>query len=226
MFGERKWFKKKTELSNKTNVIEDEWLYEPLPIVTTDAPADKGAGVPNVSSDFSDDIELVENVRFDQSLINTPNNHPFTAEKVNRFTALRFQAEMQIFDFRDSIRVALAKEYELRNQFNFVPVILAMGIGAYYYADSEPNGLALLATWICFAVLLLKLKTKEIAFGLSVAVFLFITGLSAAKIQMDRAVMLVPMSQLTGQISGVVQVVDQNRRGAARYLIRPSSIEG
>jgi competence protein ComEC len=226
MFGERKWFKKKTELSDKTNVIEDEWLYEPLPIGTTDAPADKGAGVPNVRSDFSDDIELVENVRFDHSLINTPNNHPFTAEKVNRFTALRFQAETQIFNFRDSIRVALAKEYELGNQFNFVPVILAMGIGAYYYADSEPNGLALLATWICFAVLLLKLKTKGIAFGLSVAVFLFITGLLAAKIQMDRAVMPVPMSQLTGQISGVVQVVDQNRRGAARYLIRPSSIEG
>lgn len=200
MFGERKWFKKKTEQPDKTHVSEDEWRFVPFSIEALEGKADPRAVAPFASSDFSDDVELVEQSRFNQDLVDAGNTHPFSAEKVSRLTALRFQAETKIFDLRDAVRVALAKEYELGNQFNFVPVLLALGIGAYYYASSEPHALALLATWVCFALLLFKLKTKGMAFGLSVAVFLFITGLLAAQIQMQRAIMPVPMSQLTGQI--------------------------
>ncbi len=151
---------------------------------------------------------------------------PFDLAHQSLFSRLVFKAEMRLLDLRDSLAKDLARERELGSLFNFVPVCLSLGIGAYFLAASEPSLIVLAGSFLFFAAVALTARSRGVVYGISVGLCLFFAGMSAAKLQVLRSIEAVASSEISGILQGTILNVDQNQRGAPRYLVRPSLIEG
>jgi competence protein ComEC len=139
---------------------------------------------------------------------------------------LRVRSGIALAGIRDQLATALSRERDAGNLFNFAPVALGLGIIAYYQAPSEPQAWVLIGSLIASLLVVRKIVSRGGLYLLASVALLFFAGMGAAKLQIERGVMPAPLSQMTANIEGTILSVDQNRRGAPRYLIRPHQIEG
>lgn len=144
----------------------------------------------------------------------------------DRFDLLFLRLTNAGLHYGDSLLAALAREREAGNHFNLVPVVIGAGILTYFAAGFEPLISIITLSAMLPALLAWRLPTRGPLYYLSITAMLFFLGMLAAQFQIKRTEMPIPSGQITGSINGTVLAVDQNRRGAPRYLIRPDRIEG
>ena len=135
----------------------------------------------------------------------------------------RFQLKLSNFalDFRDGIQTNLIHELETGLGFNLMPVILGIGILIYFTIPAEPSMIVLAGTVLTLAIITWKLKTQsKLSHTLFILMFL-VAGMLVA--QTATTVNQTPIleRQTTTQMQAVILGVDQSRRGAARYLVKP-----
>ncbi len=135
-------------------------------------------------------------------------------------TALVFQT------LQDETQEAFAREREKGNLFNFVPVMLAAGIMAYYAAPHEPQPWILLLSAFASGVFVFTARVRGTRWLFVTGAMLVFVGMVLAQWQVHKADFAVPLSDLTGHIDGKILAIDQNSNGSPRFLIRPVSIEG
>ncbi|MEL7430117.1 MAG: ComEC/Rec2 family competence protein, partial [Pseudomonadota bacterium] len=136
------------------------------------------------------------------------------------------------FRFSDTFQTVLGHlrsdalaEAESGSLFNMVPVFIAMGCVLYFLAPAEPL-LATLFIPLPLWFVLAKARRRGFAYNLLFAATLVFTGMSAAKISTLNTGTPIIERQLTAVLTGTILAVDENRRGAPRYIIKPHSIEG
>ena len=145
---------------------------------------------------------------------------------LTRFKRLRLKISNYLLDVKGGIKQDLVHEVETGLGFNFLPVFLSFGILIYFAIPAEPSIYALTLTPLVLLGLALKLEfqTKLYYFLLSlVAIF---AGMFFAQLATLLNQTRIIERQTTTQLEGVVLGVDQSRRGAARYFIRPTSLDG
>ncbi|MCB1386366.1 MAG: ComEC/Rec2 family competence protein [Nitratireductor sp.] len=119
-----------------------------------------------------------------------------------------------------------AMEREQGSLFHFVPVALGAGILLWYAAPAEPSAPVVALTLFALFAVLWRMRTRGAAYRMAMSAALVCAGMLLAGLEIARHRMPVPVSGLTGQITGVVIESDLNRRGSPRYLIRPTAIDG
>ncbi|MEM9333164.1 MAG: ComEC/Rec2 family competence protein, partial [Pseudomonadota bacterium] len=138
----------------------------------------------------------------------------------------RLTAEFHLGNFRDRITDTLMWEFERGLAFNFIPVVMACGIAAYFFAPSEPVMLVLAVTVAVLLYSLLRFLTHGTLYYVVAALLVFATGMLAANVSVLRSYSPQIERQTTTTLSGVILSVDQNRRGLPRMILRPTDIEG
>ncbi len=110
--------------------------------------------------------------------------------------------------------------------YNLMPVVLGLGIAVYFWAPAEPSLFALVLTPIIGMLLLRKLGRLGYWYYVFLGLVVFFSGMLAAKIAVLNSATPVIEKRMITEVSGLVLNVDQNRRGASRYLIKPQSVSG
>ena len=145
---------------------------------------------------------------------------------LTRYKRLKLKTSNHLLDIKDSLKQCVIHEVETGLGFNFLPVFLGVGILIYFSIPAEPSIYMVAFTVIAFIGLAIKLdlQSKLYYFLLSLAAVL--AGMFFA--QSATLINHTPIieRQITTQLQGVVLGVDQSRRGAARYLIKPITLEG
>ena len=129
-------------------------------------------------------------------------------------------------DLRDGLQSAMLREWECGIGFNLLPVYLGLGIILYFLAPAEPSLIALVATPLALLYPLLKIRRLGSTYYLLASLTFILSGMLVAKIATDINPTPIIERQITGEITGLVLSVDQSRRGASRYLIKPVHIAG
>ncbi len=146
--------------------------------------------------------------------------------RANISRRIRFQISNAFFDLKDSAVATLSHEIGTGTPFNLVPVGIGTGVLAYFAAPQEPSLLALLILFFVFAIFSFRLRYHGFFYYSLVSLLVIIGGMVAAKMSTIRSYTPQLERQITAKIGGVVIAVDKNTRGAPRYLIKPSWIEG
>jgi len=123
-------------------------------------------------------------------------------DEPGRVEGWRYRLETIRLQLFAEINRSLQRELAVGNGFNFVPVVFALGIIAYFQAAAEPLLSAVAAAFVCFTVLALRMKSRGGTFYACVALTLFCGGMGASKLQVMHSATPVPLSQITGQIRG------------------------
>ncbi|MEM9277009.1 MAG: ComEC/Rec2 family competence protein [Pseudomonadota bacterium] len=121
---------------------------------------------------------------------------------------------------------ALNWELDRGLAFNIAPVFLAIGIIIYFTLPAEPLFLALVITFCCLFAAAIRIEYHGKLFFLVAGLTLVLAGMSAAKLSVMRSATPQIERQMTAVVSGVVLLIDQNRRGSPRMVLRPVKIGG
>lgn len=124
-----------------------------------------------------------------------------------------------------NMRADALAEVDSGSLFNLVPVFIATGCVLYFLAPAEPL-LATLLVPLPLWFVLTRVQKRGFAFHVLFGATLVFTGMSAAKISTLNSGTPIIERQLTATLTGTILAVDENRRGAPRYIIKPHSIEG
>lgn len=145
---------------------------------------------------------------------------------LTRLKRLRLKTSNYLLDTKGSLKQDLVHEVETGLGFNFLPVFLGFGILIYFTIPAEPSIYALTITPIAILGLALKLELQTRLYYFLLSLVAVLGGMFFA--QFATLIHQTPIieRQTTTQLQGVVLGVDQSRRGAARYLIKPVSLEG
>ena len=139
---------------------------------------------------------------------------------------LYYKASNALLDAKSSLQSNLIYEIETGLGFNLVPVFLGSGVLIYFTIPQEPSLIALLLSILVLMFFSHKSAfLNKVRYTTNILLLIFagilvgkVTTLSGATPQLER--------QVTGQVTGIVLGVDQSRRGAARYLVKPFILEG
>lgn len=143
----------------------------------------------------------------------------------NKRETIKLRAELVSANIIDWLNSQLSYERDQGNLFNIAPIFFGIGIWTYFSVSFEPSQLILAASLIAVLLAVINIHSRGTLFHLAIIITLFIGGMSAAQIQVNRAQMHVPSTQITSKMTGIVLSVDKNTRGSPRYLIRPTYIE-
>lgn len=119
----------------------------------------------------------------------------------------------------DQFPQAIRKELSHRDVFAWIPVLLGLGIIAYFSLPREPDGLAL-AIVLAFSVLLSwRMRKMHSIFVVSVSCSLFVAGVVVAKLETERLSTPLLAQAGTYEISGrVSELVPSEKR--TRVVLR------
>lgn len=151
--------------------------------------------------------------------------------EAGRGRRLYFRLEEHVLSLRAFLGRELAREMAKASGFNFLPVAMAAGIALFYAAPAEPSLWALMVTTGVLLIVAGLVKFRRAGKGGLAAPLLwaFIAvsfGMLLAAAELQRRAMAVPQADVTAHVRGIVLASDLTRRGAARYLIKPLTIEG
>jgi len=117
-------------------------------------------------------------------------------------------------------------ELEQGLAFNLVPVFLAAGIIIYFLAPAEPFVSALILLVIATSAFVWRSTGSGGSYRFAAAFLFVFMGMLAAKFAAIQSSEAMIPRQITGMVAGTIISVDENRRGAPRYIIAPGAIEG
>ncbi len=137
---------------------------------------------------------------------------------------IKIRISNKLLDLRDSFRQNAVHELETGLGFNLMPVFLAIGILIFFSVPVDPSPIALTITVLVLSAIVLKLKLQSRLFHILLVFTAIAGGMLAA--QLATNINHTPMleRQMTGQLQAVILGVDQNRRGSARYLVKPIAL--
>lgn len=219
--------------SNKDgNPIDEQhlWKYDPEPLRHDGTNEAAQVDVVGAKQLYAEDFD-----KNNQGLIKTLSGSsstktfpalPFDPGEFSRANKLLYFVELRMLDIWGSLKYAFSKERDFGSLFNFVPVCFASGIGAYFFITNEPSMFAIISAALVTGLGGFRLQSRGAQFSICVSSCLFFSGMLAAQLQVRMANTPVPKSGITGQLHGLVLSVDQNQRGAPRYVIRPVEVEG
>ncbi|MEO1142644.1 MAG: ComEC/Rec2 family competence protein, partial [Pseudomonadota bacterium] len=160
-------------------------------------------------------------------VIERPEHHStFQHLPIPHETQLHLQLSEAYLDIKDSLTFHVTREWEMGFGYNLMPVVLGLGIAVYFWAPAEPSLFALVLTPIIGMLVLRKLGQFGNWYYVFLGLVVFFCGMLAAKIAVLNSVTPVIEKRMIAEVSGIVLNVDQNRRGASRYLIRPQAVSG
>lgn len=139
-----------------------------------------------------------------------------------RRTAIRLQIRAAALG--DWLNDCGQSERDSGSLFNLSPVIIALGILAYFMAPSEP------VVWLpplsASVLLVVAMRVEGDGPGrlALMAAVLFFAGMTAAQVRTGLNAGAVIGGQIRAEVSGTVLDVDRNSRGKPRYTIRPDRI--
>lgn len=150
--------------------------------------------------------------------VDTPDTLPLKI-KNSRFRSVLELTSYAFANSRDHLVLCLGKEFSHRDIFAWVPVLLGLGIIAYFSLPREPDGfgLALISSVLMFLVW--KLRKNHIQFLCSASVLLLVGGVVLAKLETER--LSTPLLKQAGtfEISGrVTELVPGDKR--TRVVLR------
>lgn len=119
----------------------------------------------------------------------------------------------------DQFPLVMRKELSHRDVFAWIPVLLGLGIIAYFALPREPDGIGLLLVFAMFALLTWRMRKVHSLFIVSVSCSLFLAGLVVAKLETGR--LSTPLLKQAGtfEISGrVSELVPSDKR--TRVVLR------
>ena len=148
-----------------------------------------------------------------------------TPVPVSSFKRLKLQVSNHLLDTKDVLQQNTIHEIETGLSFNLLPVLLGAGILMYFTIPAEPAFIVLLISVIGLAVLAAKLKLQNKLYYVITTLAVLLAGMLTAQVATITNQTANLERQVTTQMTGVVIGVDQSRRGAARYLIKPVSLE-
>ncbi len=117
-------------------------------------------------------------------------------------------------------------EIERGLAFNFIPILLGIGIALYFAAPAEPLAPALALICLVLTLLVRRSVGRGVVYATASALLCVLIGMLAAKVSVIQSDTPQITQQITGKVSGTIVAVDENRRGSPRYRLVPESIEG
>ena len=142
---------------------------------------------------------------------------------------LRTRLAVRLADTVQHGRERLAQEWLLEREagglFNLVPVLLALGITGYFWAQAEPLFAMLLATAAIALALAMTQRHHSLVHAIMIATMLVFAGAALAQWRTQATNHPVLDTGIKARISGIVIEADTNSRGSPRYLIRPGAID-
>jgi len=148
-----------------------------------------------------------------------------TPVPLSGFKRLKLQTSNYLLDLQDVFHQSTIDEIETGLSFNLLPVILGTGILVYFAIPAEPSLLALVITVVGLSVVATRLKLQNKLYYFITALAVLLAGMLTAQVATITKQTASLERQITTQMQGVVLGVDQSRRGAARYLIKPIYVE-
>lgn len=145
---------------------------------------------------------------------------------VTRYKRLKLKTSNRLLDLQGGLKQSIIHEVETGLGFNFLPVFLGFGILIYFTIPAEPSIFITLITALVFVFLAVKLELQSKLYYFLLSLGVILAGMFFAQTATLLNHTPIIERQITTQMQGVVLGVDQSRRGAARYLIKPISLKG
>ncbi len=136
----------------------------------------------------------------------------------------RYIFSNSILDFKDTISSQINHELETGLSVNLLPVFLGFGILIYFSIPAEPSLLALILTVTVLAVCIWRLATQSFLSLSLTSITMVVTGMLVAQLATLNHQTPMLERQITVDLEGLVLGVDRSRRGALRYLVRPTKL--
>lgn len=146
--------------------------------------------------------------------------------RLTRFKRIKLKASNRLLDIKGSLAQSVIHEVETGLGFNFLPVFMGLGILIYFTIPAEPSIYAIAITGLALAILAMKLALQSRLYNFLLGLAAVLGGMFCAQSATLLNYTPIIERQTTTQLQGVILGVDQSRRGAARYLISPLSLEG
>ncbi|MEM8652566.1 MAG: hypothetical protein AAGF54_18710, partial [Pseudomonadota bacterium] len=179
----------------------------------------------NSTNSSNELIYKTNDMQTEGEVIERPEHHStFQHLPIPHETQLHLQLSEAYLDIKDSLTFHVTREWEMGFGYNLMPVVLGLGIAVYFWAPAEPSLFALVLTPIIGMLVLRKLGQFGNWYYVFLGLVVFFCGMLAAKIAVLNSVTPVIEKRMIAEVSGIVLNVDQNRRGASRYLIRPQAV--
>lgn len=191
---------------------------------------DKTKADPGLAEDKKTGVETQKEEQSD-----TPKHKDWYWQEKERFPAksqfspvkkLQLRVSNHALDLKDTFKANMSVELDTGLAFNLVPVFLAIGIITYFSAPAEPSIFALLGSVIALSILVWRLQIQTTLYWLLSALSLMLAGMFVAQLATLNHQTPILERQITAPMIGYILGVDQNRRGAPRYFVKPVKIEG
>ncbi|MEP0520824.1 MAG: ComEC/Rec2 family competence protein [Hyphomicrobiales bacterium] len=139
--------------------------------------------------------------------------------KIGFYRSLSLRMSFILAGGLDQVPLLVKKELAHRDVFAWIPVLLGLGVIAYFAMPKEPNGIGLMAVFMVLAGLTWRMRKIHAAFIFCVSGLLFLGGVVVAKLETDR--LSTPLLKQAGTfvISGqVTELVPSDKR--TRVILR------
>lgn len=141
------------------------------------------------------------------------------ASRVGFYRASLLRVSYLLTNRFDQLPLLIHKELAHRDVFAWIPVLLGLGIIAYFALPREPNALGLSAVLTGLALLTWRMRNIYAVFVICISVLLFVGGIVVAKLETER--LSTPILEQAGTfvISGrVTDLVPSDKR--TRVILR------
>ena len=118
------------------------------------------------------------------------------------------------------------REMEAGRGFLWLPVLLSLGIPAYFALPAEPSLGALALATLAPALLVWRLRRRVVAFRVAVALAAVLAGVTLATLRTTLVAAPVLARETTAELSGWVAAREASARGGTRLRLAVHAIEG
>lgn len=127
-------------------------------------------------------------------------------------------------DFKDNLQNQVTHEFETGLGFNMIPVFMGLGIITYFSVPVEPSLIVLAVTFSVLAIVVWKLQIQNQLYWILSALTVMFFGMLVAQLATLNHHTPMLERQITTELEGVILGIDRNRRGAPRYLVKPTQL--
>ncbi len=125
-----------------------------------------------------------------------------------------------------SLLRCLKEEQDFGRPALWAPVVLIAGIAGYFFLPNEPAAIAFYASAALAAGVAWRLATTGRSYAGAACLFLFLSGMAAAKHETDRDLAPRIDGTLFASVIGTLERVEPAKRNRLRLTVRPIAIEG
>ncbi len=141
-----------------------------------------------------------------------------------RSRRIRLRASIHLLNFNDKVKSEIITEIETGLGFNLMPVFLGIGIMIYFSIPAEPSMIALALTLLALLAIIRKLSLYGMLLHMLLGLSAITIGMLTAQFATHYNQTPVLERQMTAKINALILGIDQNKRGSARYIVKPLNL--